>query len=51
VSHSAGDILELDVDAAIGREQQGRRPVLVVFVYAFQAVRSRLKTLLGLGAK
>jgi mRNA interferase MazF len=37
VSLSEGDILEVDADAAIGHEQQGRRPVLVVSVDALQA--------------
>lgn len=35
---SEGDILEIDVDAAVGHEQQGRRPVLVVSVDALQSV-------------
>ena len=29
-----GDILEIDVESAVGHEQQGRRPVLVVSVNA-----------------
>lgn len=36
MSFSEGDILEVDADAAIGHEQQGRRPVLVVSVNALQ---------------
>ena len=31
-----GDIIEIDVNSAIGHEQQGRRPVLVVSVNALQ---------------
>lgn len=37
MSPSEGDILEVDVDAAVGHEQQGRRPVLVVSVDALQS--------------
>ena len=37
MSLSEGDILEIDVDAAVGHEQQGRRPVLVVSVEALQS--------------
>ena len=37
MSLSEGDILEVDVDAAVGHEQQGRRPVLVVSVDALQS--------------
>ena len=37
MSFSEGDILEVDADAAIGHEQQGRRPVLVVSVDALQS--------------
>jgi mRNA interferase MazF len=33
---SEGDIIEIDVDAAVGHEQQGRRPALVVSVNALQ---------------
>ena len=32
-----GDILEIDAEAAIGHEQQGRRPALVVSVEALQS--------------
>jgi len=32
-----GDILEIDADAAVGHEQRGRRPVLVVSVDALHA--------------
>jgi mRNA interferase MazF len=32
-----GDILEIDAEAAIGHEQQGRRPALVVSVEAVQS--------------
>lgn len=80
-----GDVLEIDADSAVGHEQRGRRPVLVVSVDALhstlglavvcaitthggratgarnaaklcavpratlQAVRARLKVLLGVG--
>ena len=37
MSLSEGDILEVDADAGIDHEQQGRRPVLVVSVDALQA--------------
>jgi mRNA interferase MazF len=32
-----GDILEIDAEAAVGHEQQGRRPALVVSVEALQS--------------
>ena len=32
-----GDIIEIDADPAVGHEQRGRRPVLVVSVDALQA--------------
>lgn len=32
-----GDVLEIDADAAVGHEQRGRRPVLVVSVDALHA--------------
>ena len=32
-----GDIVEIDAEAAIGHEQQGRRPALVVSVEALQS--------------
>jgi mRNA interferase MazF len=34
---SPGDVLEIDVDAAVGHEQQGRRPALVVSVEPLQS--------------
>jgi mRNA-degrading endonuclease toxin of MazEF toxin-antitoxin module len=34
---SEGDLIEIDTDAAAGREQQGRRPVLIVSVNALQS--------------
>jgi mRNA interferase ChpB len=37
MSLSEGEILEIDVDAAVGHEQLGRRPVLVVSVDALQS--------------
>lgn len=32
-----GDVLEIDADSAVGHEQRGRRPVLVVSVDALQS--------------
>jgi len=32
-----GDIIEIDAEVAVGHEQQGRRPVLVVSVNALQS--------------
>jgi mRNA-degrading endonuclease toxin of MazEF toxin-antitoxin module len=37
VHPAEGDIIEIDADAAVGHEQRGRRPVLVVSVDALQA--------------
>lgn len=37
MSLSEGDIIEIDSDAAVGHEQQGRRPALVVSVNAMQS--------------
>jgi mRNA interferase MazF len=37
VSLSEGDIIEIDADAAVGHEQQGRRPALIVSVNALQS--------------
>lgn len=36
MSISQGDVLEIDTDVAVGHEQRGRRPVLVVSVDALQ---------------
>ena len=37
MSLSEGDLVEIDADAAIGNEQKGRRPALVVSVNALQS--------------
>jgi mRNA interferase MazF len=37
VSLSEGDLIEIDSDAAVGHEQQGRRPALIVSVNALQS--------------
>lgn len=37
MSLSEGDVIEIDADAAIGYEQRGRRPALVVSVNALQS--------------
>jgi mRNA interferase MazF len=37
VSLSEGDIIEIDVDDAVGHEQRGRRPALIVSVNELQA--------------
>jgi mRNA interferase MazF len=34
---SEGDLIEVDADRAVGHEQQGRRPVLIVSVNALQS--------------
>ena len=36
MSLSEGDLIEIDADAAVGHEQRGRRPALVVSVNALQ---------------
>lgn len=40
MSPEEGDVLEIDADSAVGHEQQGRRPVLVVSVNVLQTALS-----------